>query len=358
MDKAGGSAGGSSGGGGGGYKGRRSAEQDKYRIFVGAVPNDCDEITLREYFERYGPVIHVDVKRDALGTPRGFAFILFDCLAPIDEINADRPHVINGRTIDPKPVVPQRAEIQANKVFIGGLSVDNTEEQLREAIALSAPIPIDIVNVQWPMDEQRTNDRRHYLFIEVANEKQKDVLLKVGELDVAGSSVDIKRRDPNIMRRTPQSLPVPIKKRWSDGNYSTCQQQMQQGGAGGASTSGYSGYTMQQQQQQPPPPPPQYYHPPPQYYQPSNPQHLQVPGYYQPFPHPDPAVQAYQLSYPHSYPPPRQIYRLDFPPPRRFSRARSPRPDSTEPPFSPFGPPGGPPRGPPPPPPPAAGAAS
>jgi RNA recognition motif-containing protein len=37
---------------------------DLFKLFVGQIPKDMDELALRPYFEEFGPIVEVSVIRD------------------------------------------------------------------------------------------------------------------------------------------------------------------------------------------------------------------------------------------------------------------------------------------------------
>jgi len=37
---------------------------DLFKLFVGQIPKEMDEISLRQYFEEFGPIVEVSIIRD------------------------------------------------------------------------------------------------------------------------------------------------------------------------------------------------------------------------------------------------------------------------------------------------------
>lgn len=66
------------------------------RLFVGRLAPECDEVSLRSYFKKFGEIVDVHFPTNASGRRRGFAFVTFSHFFnehPLDIAN----HVINHR---------------------------------------------------------------------------------------------------------------------------------------------------------------------------------------------------------------------------------------------------------------------
>lgn len=61
------------------------------------------------------------------GRSRGFAFIVFKDAASIDKVTAAGEHTINGKKVDPK-----KAKARHGKIFVGGLSPELTDDDIKE----------------------------------------------------------------------------------------------------------------------------------------------------------------------------------------------------------------------------------
>ena len=82
---------------------------------------------LREHFSQFGEIESVSVKTDpASGRSRGFAFIVFKDVESIEKVMAAGDHIINCKKIDPK-----KAKARHGKIFVGGLDVETSEEDIR-----------------------------------------------------------------------------------------------------------------------------------------------------------------------------------------------------------------------------------
>lgn len=88
----------------------------------------CFAEELREHFSQYGEIESINVKTDPnTGRSRGFAFIVFNNAEAIDKVVAAGEHSINNKKVDPK-----KAKARHGKIFVGGLTADLTDEDIKD----------------------------------------------------------------------------------------------------------------------------------------------------------------------------------------------------------------------------------
>ncbi|ETN57998.1 heterogeneous nuclear ribonucleoprotein [Anopheles darlingi] len=109
------------------------------KLFIGGLDYRTTDDTLKAYFEKWGKVVDVVVMKDPkTKRSRGFGFITYSKSYMIDDAQANRPHKIDGRVVEPKRAVPRQdinrpeAGSSVKKLFVGGLRDDFDEEHLRE----------------------------------------------------------------------------------------------------------------------------------------------------------------------------------------------------------------------------------
>jgi len=124
-------------------KGKGKSEFPPEKIFVARLPKTAVEATVRAHFEQFGPVSKVELKMGEDGMARGFGFVTFlskDSAARV--VQNYEQNRFEGRWIAceacvpqdgthkeaPKPVDPLTAP---ERIFVGGLPRDATEEKLR-----------------------------------------------------------------------------------------------------------------------------------------------------------------------------------------------------------------------------------
>merc|ERR1719376_134489 len=105
----------------------------------------------------------------------------------------NRPHVIDGRTVDTKRAMPressgkQEVSGQTKKLFLGGIK-DLSEDELREAFNQYG----EIVGVNIPVDRE-TNKQRGFAFIEFSDTDAADKAAFQGEVMISDTRVDVKK---------------------------------------------------------------------------------------------------------------------------------------------------------------------
>lgn len=115
---------------------------EKGKMFIGGLSWETTRENLLRYFSQYGEVVDcVVMKNPETGRSRGFGFITFADPTNVDLVLQNTPHVLDNRTIDPKPCNPRADMVRTPrkntsggngyKVFLGGLPSNLTETDLR-----------------------------------------------------------------------------------------------------------------------------------------------------------------------------------------------------------------------------------
>ncbi|VDO12690.1 unnamed protein product [Brugia timori] len=107
-------------------------EPEQYRkMFIGGLTSSTTDETLKEFYSKWGTLVDCVVMRDpATKRSRGFGFV--------DAAMANRPHIIDGKTVDPKRAVPreqsQRSEanISSKRLYVSGVREEHTEDMFKE----------------------------------------------------------------------------------------------------------------------------------------------------------------------------------------------------------------------------------
>ena len=100
---------------------------------------------------------------------RGFGFVTYATAAELDHCQASRPHVIGGKTLETKRATPKRdsgrpeAQISVKKLFIGGLSDEMEDDDLRSYFGEYG----NVINVEQ-LKFNDTGKKRGFGFIEVS----------------------------------------------------------------------------------------------------------------------------------------------------------------------------------------------
>ncbi|XGW28934.1 hypothetical protein V3C99_008607 [Haemonchus contortus] len=115
-------------------------EPENFRkIFVGGLTGNTTDEVMREFYQQFGELTDIIVMRDPnTKRSRGFGFVTFASKANVDAAMAARPHVIDGKTVDPKRAVPRddknrnESNVSTKRLYVSGVREDHTEEMFTE----------------------------------------------------------------------------------------------------------------------------------------------------------------------------------------------------------------------------------
>lgn len=178
------------------FQGRRRPLEDdsEGKLFVGGLAWDSDEESIKSYFEKFGTVEYVKLKKNKEDNTkhRGFCFVKFAIAADADTVlHQAEPHYIDGSKVDPKSASPigVKPEERTKKIFVGGLQAETTEEKLMEYFSTFGEIRN---NIEFAVDHA-TKKRRGFCFIEFANESIVDRIVKDKYHEIEGKRLETKR---------------------------------------------------------------------------------------------------------------------------------------------------------------------
>ncbi|XP_012223253.1 RNA-binding protein squid isoform X5 [Linepithema humile] len=157
------------------------------KLFVGGLSWETTDKELREHFTAYGDIESINVKTDPnTGRSRGFAFIVFTKAESLDKIMSAGDHVINNKKVDPK-----KAKARHGKIFVGGLSTELSDDDIKSFFSQFGTI----VEVEMPFDKTK-NQRKGFCFITFESEQVVNELLKTSKQTINGKEVDVKKATP------------------------------------------------------------------------------------------------------------------------------------------------------------------
>ncbi|ODV90601.1 hypothetical protein CANCADRAFT_26233, partial [Tortispora caseinolytica NRRL Y-17796] len=79
----------------------KDQQENAGKIFVGGLPSEITEQEFHDFFAKYGNVIDANLMvYKETGRSRGFGFVTYDSLKPIDDLFAAGPLVLGNRTIE------------------------------------------------------------------------------------------------------------------------------------------------------------------------------------------------------------------------------------------------------------------
>ncbi|KAG0486251.1 hypothetical protein HPP92_008346 [Vanilla planifolia] len=186
-------------------------DSDQGKLFIGGISWETTEDKLKDYFGKYGDVLHTIVSRDKItGRPRGFGFVVFADPSIIDCVLQDS-HNIDGRTVDAKKAMSREEQFTAarsgnnliknagingcstrtKKIFVGGLPPTLSDLEFRHYFEAYG-IVTDVV----VMYDQHTQRPRGFGFISFDSEDSVELVLENQFHEVGGKKVEVKRALP------------------------------------------------------------------------------------------------------------------------------------------------------------------
>jgi len=165
------------------------------KLFIGGLNYSTTEETMKTYFERYGSLEDcVVMKFPDSGRSRGFGFILFEKSEQLDKCQADRPHQINGKTIETKRASPRtdarkpEAQASVQKLYVGNLTEEMTDTQLEEYFTQFGKVT-NVDQLKW----NDTGKKRGFGFIEFNDTDPVDKICLLGRHAINGQRLDVKK---------------------------------------------------------------------------------------------------------------------------------------------------------------------
>ena len=156
------------------------------KLFVGGLSQETQEPQLKEYFEKYGEVESIALKRDlTTGRSRGFAFIEFKESTSVDKV-FEGDHAINN-----KRVAVKQAKVKGGKIFLGGLKPELSDDVIKNHFQQYG----NILEIERPFDK-KANVRKNFCFITFEREETMKQLIKKGKETIGRHEIDLKRVTP------------------------------------------------------------------------------------------------------------------------------------------------------------------
>lgn len=94
-------------------------DSDQCKLFVGGIPWESKEETLKDHFQKYGEVVEAVIMRDRItGSARGFGFVQFSDPSAAENALQEKKHVILGRTVSYHPLTTLFAKLFFTPCFL------------------------------------------------------------------------------------------------------------------------------------------------------------------------------------------------------------------------------------------------
>lgn len=171
-------------------------KQEHFRkLFIGGLSYETTDDGLKGHFEKWGEIVDCVVMRDPnTKKSRGFGFITYKDATMVDDAQNARPHVIDGREVEPKRAVPREesgkpeAHMSIKKIFVGGIKDEMQEEDIKAYFQDFGNIEsVDVI-----MDKE-TRKKRGFGFITFDDYDAVDKLVLLKHHNIAGYRVEVKK---------------------------------------------------------------------------------------------------------------------------------------------------------------------
>uniref|UniRef100_A0A914DRJ2 RRM domain-containing protein n=1 Tax=Acrobeloides nanus TaxID=290746 RepID=A0A914DRJ2_9BILA len=120
-------------------EGESSEPEHLRKLFIGNLSLNTTEDGLRSFYSQWGDLTDSVIMVDKLTKrSRGFGFITYEKEAQLDDAMANRPHTIDGRTVDPKRAVPRdqlvgaEANLSTKRLYVSGIRESHNEQNLQD----------------------------------------------------------------------------------------------------------------------------------------------------------------------------------------------------------------------------------
>ncbi|KAJ0537151.1 putative RNA recognition motif domain, nucleotide-binding alpha-beta plait domain superfamily [Helianthus annuus] len=182
----------------GGANNGTSLDSSAGKLFVGGIAWETSQESFSNYFSNYGEITDSVIMMDKItGRPRGFGFVTFANPTDADKV-LDQDHIIDGRPVEVKRTVPRedtqgsRGVSRTKKIFVGGIPLTLTEDELREYFSNYG----GIIEHQIMLDHV-TGRSRGFGFVTFDSEEAVEKIFADGQLhELGGKQVEIKRAEP------------------------------------------------------------------------------------------------------------------------------------------------------------------
>jgi heterogeneous nuclear ribonucleoprotein A1/A3 len=173
------------------------------KMFVGGINRDTSEEAFFDYFAGFGNMLDkVIIKDPNTKTSRGFGFITYDCSDAVENVFQNRPHVVDGKTLDVKRAMPREyntttAHAKVTKLFVGGVGPDLTAEDLQAYIESRHPTSVGTVDKIDILKDKETNQNKGFGFLECSSTDFADRLtISEHQFTLKGKTMALKKAEP------------------------------------------------------------------------------------------------------------------------------------------------------------------
>ncbi|KAG0003379.1 hypothetical protein BGZ79_001009 [Entomortierella chlamydospora] len=168
-----------------------SGGREHGKMFIGGLNWETTDESLKNYFSRYGELTDCMVMKDPMtNKSRGFGFLTFLDPKHVDAVLKE-DHYLDGKMIDPKRAIPREEQEKTEKIFVGGIAADVTEEEFANYFSqfghvLDATLMLD----------RATGRPRGFGFITFESDRGVEAALSRRDLMLHDKAIEVKRAQP------------------------------------------------------------------------------------------------------------------------------------------------------------------
>jgi len=173
------------------------------KMFVGGLNRDTSDEAFFEHFAAFGNMLDkVVIKDPSTRVSRGFGFITYENSDCVENVFQNRPHVLDGKTLDCKRAMPREfntstAHSKVTKLFVGGIGPDLAPEDLQEYIESRHPTTCGTIDKIDFMKDKETNKNKGFGFLECSSPELADRLtISENQFTLKGKQMSLKKAEP------------------------------------------------------------------------------------------------------------------------------------------------------------------
>lgn len=189
-----------------------SKEDIMKKVFIGGINRATSEERLKELFGQYGQISDLVIITDKnTGNSRGFGYVTYQTEASVEDVlewdegagALKTTYELDGKKLDVKRAIPREkndsgAHAAVNKLFMGGLSQDVTEEDIRQFLEKSHENSkcgkIGKIDIKT---DRETGRNKGFAFVEVSSPHMADRISVMDEtFSLKGKNGTLKKAEP------------------------------------------------------------------------------------------------------------------------------------------------------------------
>ncbi|XP_070542122.1 DAZ-associated protein 1-like isoform X7 [Ptychodera flava] len=181
------------------------------KVFVGGLSWESSQDSLRQHFAKFGEVVDCVIMTDPVTQrSRGFGFVKFKDPTCVETVLSSGPHILDGRTIDPKACTPRSQQQKSRqtgsftgrvkKVFIGGIPPNCNEDDINNFFSQFGKVTEFIM-----MYDQQQKRPRGFGFLSFENEDIVEKVCSIRYHTINGKTVECKKAEPRDSRPSHQN---------------------------------------------------------------------------------------------------------------------------------------------------------